>query len=123
MARALMTITDTAAARIHHLLSVAQTPAAGLRLSVKTKGCSGLAYNVEYAAAAQAGDERIESHGVTVFVDPAATLFLIGTQMDYEEGDLKSGFTFRNPNEAGRCGCGESFFVEKSALNSPDKTH
>lgn len=121
MARtALMTVTDTAVERIKTLLSKAPEATMGIRLSVQTKGCSGLSYKVDYASEPKAGDERIDTKGVTVFVDPGAVLFLIGTEMDYVEGELKSGFEFRNPNESGRCGCGESFYVDKDALTSAD---
>jgi iron-sulfur cluster assembly protein len=78
---------------------------------VRTKGCSGLSYTLEYADDKAPSDEVVEAHGVRLLVDPKASLFLIGTEMDYEVEKLKSGFVFRNPNEKGRCGCGESFHV------------
>ena len=112
MARsAVITLTDAAAARVKQLLAKSPEATAGLRLGVKSKGCSGLSYSIEYAAAKQPHDEVVEDKGVTIYVDPKATLFILGSEMDYVEDKLQSGFVFRNPNEKGRCGCGESFHV------------
>ena len=107
----LMSITPAAAERVRELLAKRDKPATGIRIGVRTKGCSGLSYTLEYAEAKQAGDETVEQHGITLLVDPKASLFVIGTEMDYVVEKLKSGFVFRNPNEKGRCGCGESFHV------------
>jgi iron-sulfur cluster assembly protein len=82
-----------------------------LRISVSTKGCSGMSYEMNWVEAPTPQDEVVTSHGLTVLVDRKATLFLIGTTMDYKVDKLTSGFTFENPNEKGRCGCGESFHV------------
>lgn len=114
MAFSVMTITDAAAERIRGLLSKAEDagkPVAGIRLGVKTKGCSGHSYEVEYTNESKPGDEIIEDKGVKVFIDAAAVLMLFGTEMDYETDQFKAGFVFKNPNEKGRCGCGESFHV------------
>jgi iron-sulfur cluster assembly protein len=112
MARAaIITLTDAAAERVKQLMSRSPSGAAGLRVGVKAKGCSGLSYSVEYADAKGPLDEVVEDKGVTIYVDPKATLFILGSEMDYVEGKLQSGFVFRNPNEKGRCGCGESFHV------------
>ncbi|HYD32206.1 MAG TPA: iron-sulfur cluster assembly accessory protein [Azospirillaceae bacterium] len=112
MARpAVMTITEAAAERVKALLSRADKPVVGLRIGVKPRGCSGMSYSVDYAEAAKPGDEVVEDKGVKVLVDPSATLFLVGTEMDYVDDQMQSGFVFRNPNEKGRCGCGESFTV------------
>jgi iron-sulfur cluster assembly protein len=110
----LMQVSDAAAARLRALY--ASGSAGGqegklLRISVNTKGCSGLAYDMSWVDAPGPGDETVTDNGVTVLVDRKATLFLIGTTMDYEVKALSSGFSFVNPNEKGRCGCGESFHV------------
>lgn len=106
----LMTMTDAAAARLQTLYAKGQQGML-LRISVNTKGCSGLSYDMTWVPAAGPGDEVINDHGLTVLVDRKASLFLIGSVMDYEVKNLTSGFTFSNPNEKGRCGCGESFHV------------
>jgi len=106
-----ITVTEAAAARVKALMAKSQGEVQGLRIGVKTKGCSGMSYSVEYAKEQVAGDEVVEDKGVTLFIDPKATLFIIGSEMDYVEDKLQSGFVFRNPNEKGRCGCGESFHI------------
>ncbi len=107
----LMTVTDAALSRVKELLEQRGKPTAGVRIGVRTKGCSGLSYTLEYADEKGPKDEVVEMQGVTLLVDPKATLFLIGTEMDYVEEKMKAGFVFKNPNEKGRCGCGESFHV------------
>jgi iron-sulfur cluster assembly protein len=106
-----MTLTDAAAERVKALLAKRGKPSAGIKIGVRTKGCSGLSYTLEYADEKGKFDEVVETKGVTVIIDPKATLFILGTEMDYVEDKLQSGFVFRNPNEKGRCGCGESFHV------------
>jgi len=106
-----ITLTDAAADRVKALLARRDSAAAGLRIGVKSKGCSGLSYSIEYADAKGPLDEVVEDKGVTIFIDPKATLFILGSEVDYVEDKLQSGFVFRNPNEKGRCGCGESFHV------------
>jgi iron-sulfur cluster assembly protein len=106
----LMTLTDAAADRLRALYDKGYAGQL-LRISVNTKGCSGLSYDMSWVDAPGPGDEVITDKGVTVLVDRKASLFLIGTVMDYEVKNLSSGFTFTNPNEKGRCGCGESFHV------------
>jgi iron-sulfur cluster assembly protein len=108
---AAITITDSAAQRVKALLSKRDKPSVGIKVGVRTKGCSGLSYTIEYADEVGKFDEVVEEKGVKVLIDPKAIMFLIGTQMDYVEEKMKSGFTFTNPNEKGRCGCGESFHV------------
>jgi len=107
----LMTVTPAAAARVKALIDGRGKPTAGVRIGVRTKGCSGLSYTLEFADSQQPMDEVVEADGVKLLIDPKASLFLIGTEMDYAEEKLKSGFVFTNPNEKGRCGCGESFHV------------
>jgi iron-sulfur cluster assembly protein len=109
--RQAMTLTDAAAERIRALLSKRGKPAVGIRIGVRSRGCSGLTYTLEYADEKGKLDELVQDKGVTVLIDPKASMFIIGTEMDYVEDKLQSGFTFRNPNEKGRCGCGESFHV------------
>ena len=104
-------LTEAAAHRVQELLDKRGKPSMGIRIGVRSKGCSGLSYTLEFADAAQPMDEVVETEGVKLLIDPKAALFLIGTEMDYAEEKLKSGFVFTNPNEKGRCGCGESFHV------------
>ena len=106
-----LSLTDAAADRVKSLIARSDQPVLGLRVGIKARGCSGMSYVVEYATAPKKFEEVVESKGVKVFVDPAATMFLIGCEMDYVEDKFNTGFTFKNPNEKGRCGCGESFTV------------
>jgi iron-sulfur cluster assembly protein len=113
-----LTVTPAAATRVRQLLLSRGKPSAGERIGIRTRGCSGMAYNLEYADDGHPLDEvvRLEADqpdqpAVQIFIDPKAILFLLGTEMDFVAGDLESGFVFRNPNEKGRCGCGESFHV------------
>jgi iron-sulfur cluster assembly protein len=108
---AAMTLTSNAVERVRELLDKRGKPSAGIRIGVRTKGCSGLSYTLEFADAPGPMDEKVEQDGVTVLIDPKAAMFIFGTEMDYVEEKLQSGFQFRNPNEKGRCGCGESFHV------------
>ena len=110
----IMTLTDAAAERVKALMAKAEAkgePAVGVRLSIKTTGCNGNSYEVDYATEKLRGDEVVEDKGVTVFVDPMAVMMLIGTEMDYEADPFRAGFVFHNPNEKARCGCGESFTI------------
>jgi iron-sulfur cluster assembly accessory protein len=106
-----MTLTDAAADRVRQLMSKANKPVVGLRVGVKARGCSGMSYFVEYAEDVKKFEEVVEDKGVKILIDPAATMFLIGTEMDYVDDKIQTGFVFRNPNEKARCGCGESFTV------------
>ncbi len=106
----LMRLSDAAATRLSALYAKGQEGML-LRISVNTKGCSGLSYVMDWVAEPGPGDEIVTDHGLTVLVDRKASLFLIGSEMDYKVEALTSGFTFTNPNEKGRCGCGESFHV------------
>jgi iron-sulfur cluster assembly protein len=106
----LMTLTDAAAERLKRLYASGEQGKL-LRIGVNTKGCSGLSYDMTWTDEPGPGDEIVKDKDTTVLVDRKASLFLIGTTMDYEVKALTSGFTFTNPNEKGRCGCGESFHV------------
>lgn len=110
-ARQLFSLTDTAADHVRSLMAKTDRNVAGLRVSISTKGCSGMTYVFEYAEEKRPFEEEVEHDGARVFVDPMATMFLVGAEMDYEDGKLRSGFIFNNPNEKSRCGCGESFSV------------
>ena len=107
----MITLTDAAAARVKMLLESTDDTVLGLRVGISTKGCSGMSYVFEYAKEKQPYEEEIDTKGVKVFIDPMATMYLVGAEMDYVEDKLKSGFVFSNPNEKSRCGCGESFSV------------
>ncbi len=107
----LLTITDAAAERVKHLVEHSDKPVIGLRVGVSSKGCSGLSYVFEYAEEKKGLEEEIEAKGVRIFVDPAAVMFIMGSEMDYVEDTLQSGFVFTNPNAQSVCGCGESFSV------------
>lgn len=106
-----ITITDTAFDRVKALLSTRGKPSVGIRIGIRTKGCSGLSYSLEYADEQNPLDEVVTIEDVTILIDPKAILFILGTEMDYVEEKMQSGFVFRNPNEKGRCGCGKSFHV------------
>ena len=106
-----MTVTPAAAERVKALIQGRGKPTAGIRIGVRSKGCSGLSYTLEFADKQEPMDEVVDTAGIKLLIDPKASLFLIGTEMDYAEEKLKSGFVFTNPNEKGRCGCGESFHV------------
>ena len=106
-----MRLTVAAADRIKAIMAKSEKPIAGVRVGVKNGGCAGQSYTVEYAHDVRPTDEVVEDKGVKILIDPAATMFLIGTEMDYVDDKLQSGFVFKNPNEKARCGCGESFSV------------
>lgn len=111
MAKDIMSVTPDALAQIKVLLENRGKPSVGIRIGIRTKGCNGLSYTLEYVDHAEILDEKITADDVTIFVDPKAIMFILGTTMDYTSGEIESGFTFKNPNEKGRCGCGESFHV------------
>ena len=104
-------LTPSAEARIATLTASAPADAIGVKLSTPRRGCSGLAYSVDYVTAADPMDERIETPGGLFFIDGASVLYLIGSTMDWQEDDFTAGFVFQNPNAKGSCGCGESFTV------------
>ena len=108
---AAVNLTPAAEARIADLMARAPAGAIGVKLSTPRRGCSGLAYSVDYVTEQQAFDEKIETPGGTFFIDGASVLYLIGSTMDWQEDDFAAGFVFANPNAKGACGCGESFTV------------
>ncbi|MGO1117717.1 HesB/IscA family protein [Rhodovibrionaceae bacterium A322] len=108
----ILSLTDAAADRVKMLMENSpEEGVLGLRVGVKSTGCSGLSYFVEYAKEQKRFEDKIEDKGVTVFVDPTAVMFILGSEMDYQEDKLQSGFVFNNPNAKSFCGCGESFTV------------
>ena len=108
---AAVVLTPSAEARIAALMAKAPEGAIGVKLSTPRRGCSGLAYSVDYVTEANAFDERIETPGGLFFIDGASVLYLVGSTMDWVEDDFTAGFVFNNPNAKGSCGCGESFTV------------
>tara|TARA_Y100001970_G_scaffold291720_1_gene430013 strand:- start:993 stop:1328 length:336 start_codon:yes stop_codon:yes gene_type:complete len=104
-------LTDNAALRIKEIMSDAEKDSLGVRVSVKTGGCAGMSYVMKYTKEINPNDEVIEDKGVKVFVDTAAVMYLLGTEMDYKIEEFSSSFVFNNPNETERCGCGESFKI------------
>ena len=109
--RAAVILTPAAEARVAKLMAEAPEGAIGVKLSTPRRGCSGLAYSVDYVTEASPMDERIETPGGLFFIDAASVLYLIGSTMDWQEDDFTAGFVFNNPNAKGSCGCGESFTV------------
>ncbi|MES2045462.1 MAG: iron-sulfur cluster assembly accessory protein [Pseudomonadota bacterium] len=108
---AALILTPSAEARIAELMARAPEGAIGVKLSTPKRGCSGLAYSVDYVTEAKPFDERIDTPGGTLFVDGGSILYLIGSTMNWVEDDFAAGFVFNNPNAKGACGCGESFTV------------
>ena len=109
MSEQVIKLSDNAAKRIKLIMSKAENSAIGVRVGVKSGGCAGMSYVMEYTKKVNPNDEIIEDKGVKVFVDSAAIMYLLGTEMDYKKEELSSAFVFNNPNETERCGCGESF--------------
>lgn len=107
----LLTLTEAAAEQVRGMIEARSKKTAGVRVVIRSRGCSGLSYALEFADAPLQDHERIDCKGFALFIEPKATMFLLGTEMDYVKSDLEEGFVFRNPNEKGRCGCGESFHV------------
>lgn len=111
MSKAILTLTDRAVEQVQKLLDNRGKPSLGIRIGIRTKGCNGMSYSLEYADTQNPLDEVLDQRNIKVLIDPKAIMFLIGSEMDYEETELESGFIFKNPNEKGKCGCGESFHV------------
>jgi iron-sulfur cluster assembly protein len=114
---AILSLTDAAASRIREIVAGADKPVAGVRLGIKKGGCAGMSYTMDLVESAGKGDDVVElDGGVRVLVDPAAVLFLLGTEMDFTVDKLSSRFVFRNPNETSACGCGESVTLKPAQL-------
>jgi iron-sulfur cluster assembly protein len=106
-----ITLTDRAAERVKSIMAKSETPKIGIRLGVKNGGCAGMEYTMDYAEEKQQLDEMVEDKGVTILIEAKAVLFLLGTEMDWEEDKLSAGFRFNNPNQTDACGCGESVTI------------
>ena len=111
MTKQIISLSDNAANRIKEIMSGAEKDSIGVRVGVKSGGCAGMSYVMEYAKEINPNDEIIEEKGVKVFIDSGAIMYLLGTEMDYKKEELSSSFIFKNPNETERCGCGESFKI------------
>ena len=111
MTKQIISLSENAAKRIKEIMSGAEKQSLGVRVGVKSGGCAGMSYVMEYAKKANPNDEIIEDKGVKVLIDPKAIMYLLGTEMDYKKEELSSSFVFKNPNETERCGCGESFKI------------
>tara|TARA_B100000674_G_C37073460_1_gene572693 strand:- start:64 stop:399 length:336 start_codon:yes stop_codon:yes gene_type:complete len=111
MSEQVIKLSNNAAERIKLIMSKAENSAIGVRVGVKSGGCAGMSYVMEYAQEIKPNEEIIEDKGVKVFIDPKAIIYLLGTEMDYKQEKFSSQFVFKNPNETERCGCGESFKI------------
>ena len=111
MSEQIIKLSQNAAVRIKEIMSKAEDRAIGVRVGVKSGGCAGMSYTLEYAKDVKPNEEVIEDKGVKVLIDPKAIMYLLGTEMDYKSEKFSSQFIFKNPNETERCGCGDSFKV------------
>ena len=114
----IMSLTEAAAERVLQIMDDSAVPVVGVRVGIKDAGCAGQSYTLAYVSEPVKGDDHVVDKGVDVYVEPKATLFLLGTVMDFEEDMLKSGFTFKNPNQTGECGCGESVTLKPADLKA-----
>ncbi|MFC3705875.1 HesB/IscA family protein [Devosia honganensis] len=114
----IMTLTDAAAGRITEIIEDSDKPVIGLRVGIRNAGCAGVSYTMDYVTEPIPGDDHISERGVDVWIDPKATMYLLGTVMDFEESRMGSSFTFKNPNQTGACGCGESITLKPADLKA-----
>jgi iron-sulfur cluster assembly protein len=114
----IMSLTDAAAERINEIIEDSDKPVMGVRVGVRNAGCAGMAYTLDYVTEPVPGDDHVSDKGVEVFIEPKATMFLLGTVMNFEESKMSSGFTFKNPNQTGECGCGESVQLKPADLKA-----
>ena len=119
---AVLSLTDAAAERIRGIIAHADRPIVGVRVGVKNGGCAGMSYTLDYAESIDPRDERVDSKGVTLLVDPKALLFLLGTEMDYRIDKLSAQFVFNNPNQTSACGCGESVAITPARADDLEAT-
>ena len=115
---AVIQLTEKAAARVREIVDSDERSLAGVRVGVKNAGCAGMAYTLDPVETPALGDDVVDAHGVTVYVDPKAVLFLLGSTMDFETTRLRSGFVFQNPNEVSSCGCGESVMLQEAPTDA-----
>lgn len=118
MAFKIMSLSDAAAERITEIIEDSDKPVVGVRVGVRNAGCAGMAYTLDYVEAPVPGDDHVSDKGVDVYIEPKATMFLLGTVMDFEESKMSAGFTFKNPNQTGACGCGESVQLKPADLKA-----
>lgn len=118
MAFKIMSLSDAAAERITEIIEDSEASVIGLRVGIKNAGCAGVGYTMDYVAEPVKGDDHITDKGVNVWIDPKATMYLLGTVMDFEQSKMSSGFTFKNPNQTGECGCGESVQLKPADLKA-----
>ena len=111
-----MTMSDAAAARVRAIVENCGPGAKGIRVGIKKGGCAGMEYTIDLVTEPNPRDDRVEKDGAAVWIDPAAVLYLLGTEMDFETTTLRSGFTFHNPNQTSACGCGESVELKAADL-------
>lgn len=109
---AVMKLTERAAERVREIIENSDQPLVGVRVGMKNAGCAGMSYTLDPVAEPDPADDVVQEHGVTVYVDPKAVMFLLGSVMDFEMTKMRSGFTFQNPNEVSACGCGESVMLK-----------
>ena len=118
MAFKIMSLTAAAAERITEIIEDSDKPVIGVRVGVRNAGCAGMAYTLDYVTEPVKGDDHVSDRGVEVYIEPKATMFLLGTVMDFEQSKMSSGFTFKNPNQTGECGCGESVQLKPADLKA-----
>ena len=118
MAFKIMSLSDAAAERIREIIEDSDKPVIGVRVGVKNAGCAGMAYTMDYVSEPVKGDDHVQDKGLDVYVEPKATMFLLGTVMDFETAKMSAGFTFKNPNQTGACGCGESITLKAADLKA-----
>ncbi|MGI2031931.1 Fe-S cluster assembly scaffold SufA [Rhizobium panacihumi] len=116
MGFAVMTMTEAAAARVNAIVGNSGPDAKGIRVGIKKGGCAGMEYTVDLVTEPHAKDDLVEFSGAKVWIEPSAVLYLLGTQMDFEQTQMRSGFTFVNPNQTSACGCGESVELKPADL-------